>query len=451
MISNSVNNIESNKVIKNTSWMIGERVFQMFISLFVGTITARYLGPANYGLIGYGASYIAFFNSICTLGLDGIIVKKLVDNQKEQGLTLGTGIVMRIISSLIAIISIAIIVSKLNPNNNILIIVTLIQSIALIFRSIELIYFWFQSRFESKYTTIIKTTSYILISIYKIFILVTQKNIFWFAFSNTLDIILISIFMIYSYKKQGGQRLRFSFKLSKEMLSISYHFILSGVMVAIYGQMDKIMLGKMLGTESVGFYSVGITICGLWSFIPGAIIASLRPIIIESREKSKELYEKKLKQLYAIIIWLGLFYALFINIFSKYIVLILYGKEYFGAIAPLNITVWYSAFSILGVARDIWIICEGHQKYSKYFAFIGSMSNLIINIILIPRLGVIGAAIATLITQIITGFLVTLVFKDTRISSKYMIDAFLLKGVIDKDIILKKVKMYKNSNMRIKR
>ena len=79
------------------------------------------------------------------------------------------------------------------------------------------------------------------------------------------------------------------------------------------------------------------------------------------------------------------------------------------------------------------------------------MSNLIINIILIPRLGVIGAAIATLITQIITGFLVTLVFKDTRISSKYMIDAFLLKGVIDKDIILKKVKMYKNSNMRIKR
>ena len=167
----------------------------------------------------------------------------------------------------------------------------------------------------------------------------------------------------------------------------------------------------------------------MWNFIPEAMIASLRPGIMEAKKHNKDSYEKKLKQMYALIIWVSILYAVGVCVFSKYIILILYGKDFLGARAPLMIAVWYCGFSLLGSARDVWIICEGHQKYSKWFALIGAMTNLILNLLLIPKIGMIGAAIATLTTQIMTGFGVTLLFKDTRENNKFLIEAFLLKGV----------------------
>ena len=204
---------------------------------------------------------------------------------------------------------------------------------------------------------------------------------------------------------------------------------ISGLMVAVYAQMDKIMLGKMLDTYTVGLYSVGIYICSLWNFIPDSMIASLRPGVMEAKKVSEEIYRKKLKQMYALIIWISILYAACVCIFSKYIILILYGKEYLGARTPLMIAVWYCGFSLMGSARDVWIICEGHQKYSKWFALIGAVTNFGLNLLLIPRIGMIGAAIATLTTQIMTGFIVTLFFKNTRENNKFLIEAFMLKGV----------------------
>lgn len=420
----------NNKVINNTSWILFERIFQLFIGLAINMIIARYLGPTSYGIINYTASFIAFFNSICTLGLEGIIIKELIDHPKRQGVTLGSGIFMRTISSLISMGCIILIISILNPQDKILIGVAFLQSLILLFRSIELIDFWYQSQFKSKYVSIIRSITYTCVAIYKVIIVLLEKNIFWFAFTNTLDMIIIAILLIISYKKHNGDKLEVDFNLCKNMLKQSYHFILSGLMVAIYAQMDKMMIGEMLNTTSVGYYSVGIYLCTVWNFIPNAIITSMRPLIIEAKKISDELYLIRLKQLYSIIIWLSVAYALFITVFGKQIILILYGNDYLPALTPLLIAVWYCGFSLIGVVRDTWMILENKQKYSKIFAFLGAITNLILNIILIPLLGITGAAIATLITQIMTGFIATLIFKETRINNKYLIEAFLIKDTL---------------------
>ena len=69
-----------NKEVNNASWLIGGKVLQMAISLVVGVITARYLGPSNYGLIGYGTAYVSFFTAFCSLGLNSVIIKDFIDN-----------------------------------------------------------------------------------------------------------------------------------------------------------------------------------------------------------------------------------------------------------------------------------------------------------------------------------------------------------------------------------
>ena len=317
----------------------------------------------------------------------------------------------------------------LDNGNRVMLGVAFVQSMILVFNTADLFEFWYQSRLESKVSVSVRTVGYLITAVYKIAILVFQKSIYWFAFTNTLDMIIAFIFLMIVYKKSGGQKLVFNINTGKKMLKISYNFIVSGLMVAVYAQMDKIMLGKMLDTYTVGLYSVGIYICSLWNFIPDSMIASLRPGVMEAKKVSEEIYRKKLKQMYALIIWISILYATCVCIFSKYIILILYGKDYLGARTPLMIAVWYCGFSLMGRARDVWIICEGHQKYSKWFALIGAVTNFGLNLLLIPRIGMIGAAIATLTTQIMTGFIVTLFFKNTRENNKFLIEAFMLKGV----------------------
>lgn len=425
----NVKKILRNKVFVNMRWLVSGRILQMAIALVINMITARYLGVNNYGIINYVASYISFFTPICSLGLESIIIKELVDKPNRQGETIGTAMGMRIISSVFSMVAIMLFLFFIDKGNQVMLGVAFLQSMILIFNTADLFEFWYQSRLESKVSVTVRTIGYLITAVYKIAILVFQKSIYWFAFTNTVDMIIAFVLLQLVYKKSGGQKLGFNFKSGKKMLKISYNFIISGLMVAVYAQMDKIMLGQMLDTYTVGLYSVGIYICTLWNFIPEAMIASLRPGIMEAKKHNKDSYEKKLKQMYALIIWVSILYAVGVCLFSKYIILILYGKDYLGARIPLMIAVWYCGFSLTGSAREVWIICEGHQKYSKWFALIGALTNLILNYLLIPRIGMVGAAIATLVTQIMTGFIVTLLFKDTRENNKFLIEAFLLKGI----------------------
>ena len=84
---------------------------------------------------------------------------------------------------------------------------------------------------------------------------------------------------------------------------------------------------------------------------------------------------------------------------------------------------------MLGTARGIWIVCEEKAKYVKYYLGIGAVINIILNYLLIPGFGPGGAAAATLITQIFTAVLAPALFKETRVYTKYVFEAFMLKGI----------------------
>lgn len=428
MIKRVIQKLTKSEVTKNSVWLIAERIIQMILSLVVNRIVAEYLQPENYGTLSYAASIVTFFTSLCTLGLDAIIINEIVNKKEEQGEILGTSIFMRIVSSFLSMILIAIVVIFLNPNNIEILIITLLQSLTLIFDAFNVINIWYQSKLKSKYTAIIAFIVYIIISVLKVYSVFTNKQLIYFALINTLTSFLTMLFTYILYVKQKGPKLKVDKKRIKPLLKQSYHFILSGLMIAIYAQTDKVMIGKMLTDMSaVGLYSVATTITSLWSFIPVAIITSFRPVIIEAKLVSYDKYIKRLKQLYSLILWINIAYALGVTIFADLIIKLLYGEAYMGAKIPLLFAVWSGGFSYIGVARDIWFVSEGLQGYSTRISLFGCLTNVVLNLILIPQFGIVGAAIATTITQIFTGFVSTLLFKKTRNNSKYILQALFLK------------------------
>lgn len=422
--------ILSNRFLQNTGWMAFAQIYQMVISLFIGVISARYLGPTNYGTINYAASYISFFTIFCALGLEGIVVKEMISKREQEEIILGSGIAMRLIAGVLSMIAVCVIVYFLNPNDSVLLTVTFLQSIILPFNAFHLIDMWYQSKLNSKVSTIIRCISYTLMSLYKIYLLITGKSVEWFAFSTSLDSLLIALMFMLMYKKNGIRKLKFDYNTSKELLLQSYHLIISTMMAVLYSQMDRVMIGKMMTQTDVGFYTAAATICNMWVFIPQAFANSARPVIMELKDKDSNMYIRRLKQLMGFIFWIGALFSIVFTVMADFIIHVLYGDAYTMAKGPLIILIWSTVFSSLSYPRSIWMICENKQNYTKYILIWGVILNLILNYYGIKYLGIIGAAIATLFTEIMTCIISPMFYKEMRIFIRYLLESIIGKGIL---------------------
>lgn len=412
-----------NKITKNASWIIACKLAQSILNLFVSMITARFLGPSNYGLITYAHSIVAFIVPLVQLGINAIYVQEIVDNPDCEGEIVGTATLLTSISSLLGILGLWAFTSIVNKNEQETILVVLIYSLSLFFQMTEMVQYWYQSKLMSKYVSIVSLISRFLVSIYKIYIVISGKNIYWFAVVNSLDFLMISVALYAIYFRLGGQRLDFSKTKAVELLSNGRYFVLAGLMVSVFSQTDRIMLKLMINDAESGFYSAAISCAGMTVFVFTAVMDSFRPVVFGYKRDNQEKYRNSLIRLYSIIIYMALVQSVVLTLFAKRITILIYGEQYSPSVGILRIITWYSAFSYLGSARYIWFISENKQKYIWRIDLIGAVCNVIGNLTLIPLLGARGAALASLLTQVITNFVLNFVFEPFRENGIYMLKA----------------------------
>ena len=212
-------------------------------------------------------------------------------------------------------------------------------------------------------------------------------------------------------------------------MSASSSYIVSGLMVSVYATTDKLMLERMLGTDSVAFYTTAVSISTAWTFLLEAVVDSMYPSVVQAHGKDRSLFERRNRQLYALVLYASIGVSLVICLLSRPIIGILYGEAYLPSVAPLRIVVWYTAFSYLGVARNAWMVCENRQKYLKYLYISAAAINVVLNFALLPLWGAAGAALASLLTQIMTTVGLPALIKPLRPNAKLMLEALALKGV----------------------
>ena len=208
-------------------------------------------------------------------------------------------------------------------------------------------------------------------------------------------------------------------------------------MIVIFAQTDRVMLKAMIDNTATGYYSAAINCAGMTQFVFAAIIDSMRPMIFEGKKRSDDSYKRDLTLLFSIIIYLSLTQSIAMTLLAPLIINILYGADYAAAVPALQIVVWYTTFSYIGSARNIWILSEGKQKYLWRINLFGAVANVLLNAVLIPFLGVNGAALASLITQFMTNVVTGFIFAPIR-----GVNALILRGTDPRVLInaLKKLK-----------
>ena len=415
-------------------WLLGGKIVNMILSFFVSLATARYLGPDNFGSINYVAAYVSFFSSITSLGLSVIVIKEISMGKEDDNEVIWTGIMMRFLTAVFSTIAVIALVSITDKSDPLLVKIAILESIAILASAFDTFMYWFQGKLLGKYTSIASVVAYIGMSLYRIYLLANNADILWFAFATSVDTLLLSLILMLCYVRENGFHPKVSIRLGKSLMKQSYHYMISGLIAILYSKIDQIMLKQMLDTYSVGLYTAALTIAGLWGMIPSAFIQSVSPILYKNAEENRGMFYKRLRQSYAGIWLLNICWSLGVSIFSYWVIYLLYGKAYLGARGALVIVVWYTGITSIGSLTQVYLATENKNKYVNYFALAGLVTDVVLNALLIPRMGILGAAIATLVTYTVIHIVMPLAIKDTRDAGRLIIQGMLFRDVLDDEM-----------------
>lgn len=413
---------EANKILKNTTWLIGCRIIQALLSFVIGILSARYLGPSNYGVIDYAGAITSFMVPVVQLGIRSTLVHEIISDPTNEGRTVGTSLLMSVMASSLGIVGVAAFVSIANKGESETIMVCVLYSVSLVFQASEMMQCWFQAKLLSKYVAVISLVSYIGVSVYRCFLLIAQKSVYWFALSQALDCFFISVGLFIAYRKQGGKKLSFSLDKAKSIFRRSKYYIVSGIMVTLFSLTDRVMITLMLGKEANGYYSAAVTCADMSRFVFAAIIDSVRPSILEAKKVGSKNYYKNISRLYSITIYLALIQCIAFMIGASVVVKMIYGDAYIEAISTLRIITWYTAFAHMGTVRNIWILAEQKQHLLWKINLSGALLNIVVNSLLIPIIGINGAAISSVLSQFFVNFVLCIIIKPLKTAGKLMID-----------------------------
>ena len=403
------------KYFANTSWLLGERVLRMAVSLFVGIYVARYLGPERFGLLSYTLSFVLLFGSLASFGLDDILVRELVQRPEQRNNLLGTVFWLKVCGTVVMGTAITLVLQLKAEEQQTYWMITLI-TFGFLFQTTNVVDFYFQSQVQSKFAVRAQAFQLLITSLFKIYLVWNQAELIWFAFALMLDqaVVALLFLIMYRWKIEWFPFFSFTWTQAKKLMRDAWPLIFAGMVVSVYMKIDQVMLKEMLNTKAVGVYAAAVKLCEAWYFVPSVITASLFPMMISSKQKSDTLYQQRMQKLYDLMVWVSVTVAIPTTFLADWVIDILYGNDFEASATVLRIYIWAGVFTFLGVASFKWLGTENLQRNSFYVLAIGAIINIGSNLLLVPIYGINGAAVATFISYGIGSYAGLAFFKKSR-------------------------------------
>ncbi len=398
------------RVLANVGWLVGDNAFRLVYGVVVGAWVARYLGPSRLGELSYVTS-IAFFCAVTSqLGMSAIAVREVARAPQKAGEVLGTVLRLRIGAGVLLWVLSIVAVSVLQPQDRQALLMMAVVGGTVLCSASDTVDLWFQSQIRSRRTVTAKASAYVCSGVLKVSLILAHASLLAFAVVTLVESALAAGALWFIYRRDPAPT-RWSWERSwvRRLLPESWPYLVSAVAITIYMRLDQVMLRQMVGQHELGIYSVVIPIATAGYVIPMAVSTSLAPIIAQRKEADPAGYHRAIMRSFTLMWWIMLPITLLIAGTSGYLIRFLYGGAYAASASVLAIHVFANIPVALGVAQGNWLVNERKNVVAMYQAGLGALSNVGLNLWLIPRYGAQGAAMATLVAQVIAAMLSNLV------------------------------------------
>ena len=400
----------------NTGWMLLGHSTSI-ISIFINIWIARSLGPSNFGYFSYIFAYVGIFSFIANLGVNDILIRELVSKPDQKDKLLGTAFKVLSYGGILAFFTSSISIFFLETNTLIRGLIVLYSTIFL-WSPINVVVAYFQATVQAKRNAQAQIVGMVLTSALKVFLLVTHQGIIWLTLAFVLDYMITSILYLMNYLRSGltFNNWRYDADVSKNILHSSIFLMLSAAAGYVLLKIDQVMIKFFLDETAVGLYAVAVKLSEIWYFIPSITCASLFPAIINAKKSNDQQYKNRLFKLFVFLGVTGIFIAAPISIFAPQIITLLFGSAYIESSKILQIYVWsgIGLFIMTGINR--YFMAENQLKSIFVYSLVSVAVNIVLNFILIPQIGLLGAAWATLVSYLISPIIVSIVVIIKRLS-----------------------------------
>ncbi|RII25020.1 MAG: flippase [Geobacter sp.] len=387
------------QVVGNTGWLFANNLLRMGVGLLVNIWVTRYLGPEQFGLLSYATAFVFVFSSIAAMGLDWVVVRNIVRDPSCRDETLGTAFMLKLAAGAITLGLTLAAIFIVRPADHLTRLLVAIVALGIVFQAFGTINFWFQSQVQSKYSVLVKSVAFLIVSAAKITLIWFEAPLVAFAWAGLAEIVLGSAGLVAAYRFQGHfiKTWRATWAMAKVLLRDCWPLMLTDIVMLAYMRIDQVILGEIAGNTEVGIYSAAVLLAETWLFIPMAVTSSLFPSVVEARESDETLFHDRLQKYYNLMAFLGYAIALPVSIVANWIVPFLFGAAYAKAGPMLTGLIWAGLFINLSVARSSYLTVMNWTRIHFIADLLGCALNITLNLILIPRFGGMGAVIASLV------------------------------------------------------
>ena len=401
-------------VAGNSLWLLLEKTARWTLGLTVGVWTARYLGPADFGLFNAALAWVALFGCAAGFGIEPIVVRELVRRPAERATILATAFGLRLAGGALAA-ALAILVAALWSAVSPPLALIAIASLATLFAVGEVFDLWFQAHLQARVAALARTSAFALACLGRVALIALHAPVAAFLWLAVTEAALASVALaaVFLRADRPGTT-RFSPSLARELLHESWPNLVGNLASMGYLRADRVMLAALADDATAGRYSAAATLIEVWYVFPLAVVNSATPFLTRLHDTDPARYLRelaRLARLHAVVAWTlaGVLAAA-----APWLIPAIYGPAYSTASVTLQLLAFSLPFAFLGVAGFPWYLNTRLTRVAMRRHLLGGALNLALNALFIPRWGAPGAAAATGIALAIAHVLANALDARTR-------------------------------------
>ena len=419
--SRKIRLLSSTRILQQAGWLAGAKITQGIAGILATFAVARHLGPGVFGQLSLAIAVASFVATAATLGLEHIATRELASGSVRSPLK--TLFRLRILGGASGTALLLCAASLTAARSGDFASLLLVLSLLPLVQAGDVAEWRLIAAGQSRRVAIIVIAVSPIAAFVRLWMALEGVHVLAFCW------ILIAEWAIRSAALQvatGGllsdHRPATSEFVAdaRALLRDSMPLLMSGIAVFIYMRVDQFMIAGMLGTEQVGLYSAVVTLAEAPLVLPALLLRAALPILTKESEIDPAIRDRTLSTLMRAMFYLHALIALGLSLFSEPIIVFLYGEPFRAAAAAFSLQVLAAPFVALGVLSAAWLVLERCTGHALRRTLIGAVSNVLLNLLLIPRFGIAGAAAATLFAQLLATYVADVFFARTR-------DLFMMK------------------------